>query len=59
MTAQQTEGLNVSKMQLQAQNNEGCRIHGYLKLAKVPGNFHLSCHGMYSVIGRVYGNIFD
>eukprot|EP01103_Thecamoeba_quadrilineata_P006053 TRINITY_DN15789_c0_g1_i1.p1 TRINITY_DN15789_c0_g1~~TRINITY_DN15789_c0_g1_i1.p1 ORF type:complete len:290 (+),score=35.55 TRINITY_DN15789_c0_g1_i1:3-872(+) len=24
---------------------EGCNIHGYLNVAKVPGNFHISSHG--------------
>jgi len=46
MTDKQSTKLNIDKMKTQVKDNEGCRIHGYLKLAKVPGNFHLSCHGM-------------
>ncbi|KAL7699656.1 Endoplasmic reticulum vesicle transporter [Lotmaria passim] len=30
--------------------NEGCNLHGYTEVAKVPGNFHISAHGRQQLV---------
>lgn len=30
--------------------NEGCNLHGFLMLNKVPGNFHVSSHGLQHLV---------
>ncbi|EAR91995.2 endoplasmic reticulum vesicle transporter (macronuclear) [Tetrahymena thermophila SB210] len=34
-------------------NEEGCRINGYINLKKVPGNFHISYHAKMDVMNRI------
>jgi hypothetical protein len=38
--------------QLEAQGTEGCRVHGWVPLARVPGNFHVSNHGLESYTAK-------
>lgn len=36
------------------QRGEGCNVHGYLIVKKVPGNFHISCHAHPDLIEVFY-----
>lgn len=38
---------------------EGCRVHGYVMVNKVPGNFHVSSHGMENVVMQYLGGNID
>ena len=29
---------------------KGCRIKGFFEIDRVPGNFHLSCHGYAAIV---------
>ncbi|AYU81957.1 Endoplasmic Reticulum-Golgi Intermediate Compartment (ERGIC)/Endoplasmic reticulum vesicle transporter, putative [Leishmania donovani] len=35
---------------------EGCRLEGYIKVAKVPGNFHISSHGRQHLLAQHFPN---
>ncbi|KAK7196114.1 Endoplasmic reticulum vesicle transporter [Novymonas esmeraldas] len=35
---------------------EGCRLTGYIHVAKVPGNFHVSGHGRQDVVAKYFPN---
>ncbi|GBG75102.1 hypothetical protein CBR_g19615 [Chara braunii] len=38
--------------------HEGCRVHGYLDVQRVAGNFHVSVHGMsYFVLSKVFDDV--
>eukprot|EP00244_Chara_vulgaris_P006329 TRINITY_DN2405_c0_g1_i1.p1 TRINITY_DN2405_c0_g1~~TRINITY_DN2405_c0_g1_i1.p1 ORF type:complete len:349 (+),score=58.76 TRINITY_DN2405_c0_g1_i1:109-1155(+) len=38
--------------------HEGCRLHGYLDVQRVAGNFHVSVHGMsYFVLSKVFDDV--
>ena len=41
MTVVSSSAMN----EMQQQIGEGCRIHGNIRVNKVPGNFHISMHG--------------
>ena len=41
--------------QFDAQKHEGCNVAGYVTVNKVPGNFHVSAHGMQHVVMRYLG----
>lgn len=36
------------------QNEEGCNIVGEVKIHKVPGNFHISSHGLNQAVQQIY-----
>lgn len=38
---------------------EGCNVAGYFYIHKVPGNFHISCHGTYDRVIRHLGGIIS
>ncbi|KAG5496452.1 hypothetical protein JKF63_02754 [Porcisia hertigi] len=35
---------------------EGCRLDGYIKVGKVPGNFHFSAHGRHGLTTQYFQN---
>jgi hypothetical protein len=37
------------------QREEGCNIQGHVMVNKVPGNFHVSCHGLQHLVMRHLG----
>ena len=37
------------------QREEGCNIEGFVNIAKVPGNFHVSAHGLMQVVMQYLG----
>ena len=45
--------LDRGKLIQAFKNKEGCHLHGYIKVNKVPGNFHISSHAYSHMIGTV------
>lgn len=43
----------------QEQRNEGCNVAGYVEVNKVPGNFHVSAHGMHHMVQHYLGGVTD
>ena len=46
---------NVPETQYRSQVNEGCNVQGFVMVNKVPGNFHVSSHGMQHVVMQYLG----
>mmetsp|Transcript_21593 Transcript_21593/g.39490 ORF Transcript_21593/g.39490 Transcript_21593/m.39490 type:complete len:334 (+) Transcript_21593:85-1086(+) len=42
----------------QLDRKEGCRLHGFIRVNKVPGNFHISSHAFHEHIHTVTGGDF-
>lgn len=45
--------IEAAKRQLE--RKEGCRLHGFIRVNKVPGNFHISSHAYHEHIHSVTG----
>lgn len=44
-----------NEAQFDAQKGEGCNVAGFVLVNKVPGNFHVSSHGLQHVVMRYLG----
>lgn len=49
----------ASQQEYPAMREEGCRVTGYVMVNKVPGNFHVSSHGMENIVMQFLGGNID
>eukprot|EP01083_Nonionella_stella_P250071 864060_1 len=47
---------SLSTEQAKLQKGEGCRLRGFLRVNKVPGNFHISAHAHRNLISELIGD---
>ncbi|GBG66871.1 hypothetical protein CBR_g72627 [Chara braunii] len=49
---------SIGEIRRALDEQEGCRVHGYLDVQRVAGNFHVSVHGMsYFVLSKVFDDL--
>jgi hypothetical protein len=53
------EGKHDPAREYPGMKNEGCRVRGYVMVNKVPGNFHVSSHGLESLVMQFLGGTID
>lgn len=49
------EWQSSNDMEMGQQSSEGCRVFGHVFVNKVPGNFHVSAHGLQHLVMRFMG----
>lgn len=56
-----TEASRFNREAILAQlgRKEGCRLHGFIRVNKVPGNFHISSHAYHEFMHSLIGNDFS
>lgn len=53
------EGHHDANHEYPDMKNEGCRVRGFVMVNKVPGNFHVSSHGLEGVVMQYLGGTID
>ena len=53
------EGKHDANREFPQMKNEGCRVRGYVMVNKVPGNFHVSSHGLEGLVMQYLGGTID
>jgi hypothetical protein len=51
--------FDADAIRKQLERSEGCRMHGYIRVNKVPGNFHISSHAFHEHIHGIVGGDFS
>jgi hypothetical protein len=53
------DGRHDGAREFPPMRNEGCRVVGHVMVNKVPGNFHVSSHGLEAVVQQYLGGHID